>query len=651
MTRAMLRKELATLWTSPVPWVAGAALQAVLAVLFVDQLQARSQAEVQPLFPIAGLLLVVTVPVLAMRAFAEEQRTGNLDVLLAMPVPVLPMAVGKWLAVWLTSLAVLAPALALTGLTVLWGDPDPGPIVTGFLGLALLTGTVAAIGLAASAATSSQALASLVTILGGLVLWFVGSATSGSSTARLLGAFSLSERLRTFAAGGIDIADVAFFAGVAVLGVLMAAVLVRPTAVGVAVAVVVLAATVWGSGRHTLADLTAHETLTLTSITSDVVAAADEDVQITAFVRRGDPARVQTVTLLDRYARLSRHLEVDVVDPGDAPGEVRRLGIDPVLGGVSVQHGDVVELAAGPTEQDITSALARLLRGNDALLCLVTGHGEADVVVPTYDVRGIDLLVEATVPDDCTVVIVAGPQSDLGEGEDALADWVADDGKLLALLDPASDVSLDDLLAPYGLGIERGVVFEGHPDSVVDGDESSPIVRRYSSAHPIVRGLPPTYFPGVQEVTVDDGVRAPGLTVSRLADTSELSYLETRPLQPRFDPGEDVGGPVTIAAAADQSRIVSDDEVGRTRIVVVGDVDFATSEFAGAAANARFLAQAVGWLALDDDLIPLSSNLPDDRPLALTDARVAYARFLGVGAIPGLLLVGGAIVWAARRRR
>ena len=156
MTRAVLRKELATLWTSPVPWVAGAALQAVLALLFVDQLQGRGQAVVQPLFPIAGLLVVVAVPVLAMRAFAEEKRTGNLDVMLAAPVPTLPLAVGKWAGAWLTALAILLPSLALAGLTALWGNPDPGPIVSGFLGLALLAGAVAAMGVLASAATSSH---------------------------------------------------------------------------------------------------------------------------------------------------------------------------------------------------------------------------------------------------------------------------------------------------------------------------------------------------------------------------------------------------------------------------------------------------------------------------------------------------------------
>jgi ABC-2 type transport system permease protein len=645
----MTRKELATLWSSPVPWVAGAALQAVLAVLFVDQLQGRAQAVVQPLFPIAGLLLVVTVPVLAMRAFAEEKRSGHLDVLLAMPVRVVPMAIAKWLAAWLTAVAILLPALALAGLTALWGSPDVGPIVSGFVGLVLLAGAVTAMGVLASAATSSQALAALVTILVGLVLWFVGSATSGSSTARLLGGFSLSERLRTFASGGVDRADVVFFVGEIVVCVLAAAVLVRPRVLPAAVAAVALLVTIWGSGQHTLADLTEHETLTLTAITRDVVGALEDDVTIAAFVGRGDPGRVEAVSLLDRYARLSRHIETEVVDPDDEPGEVRRLGIDTLLGGVAVQRDDDIELAAGATEQDITSALARLVRGNDALLCLTTGHGEVDVTFPTYRTEEIDLLAGDAVPEDCSVVVVAGPQTALDD--DALTEWVADDGKLLALLDPVSDVDLGDVLEPYGLGTRRGVVFEGDPDSIVNGDESSPIIRRYSSAHPIVRNLPPTYFPGVQEVTVDDSATAPGRTISRLADTSEISYLETKPLEPRFDPGEDSGGPITIAAAVDESRVVSDEATARTRIVVVGDVDFATSDFAGAAANARFLSQAIGWLALDDDLIPLSSNLPEARPLDLTDARVTYARFLGVLAIPGLLLVGGAIVWAARRRR
>jgi len=647
VTLAVLRKELATLWTSPVPWVAGAALQAVLAVLFVDQLQGRTQAVVQPLFPIAGLLLVVVVPVLAMRGFAEEQRSGNLDVLRAVGVPALPLAMGKWLAAWLTACALLAPALVLAGLTALWGDPDTGPIVSGFLGLVLLCGAVAAVGTLASALTSSQALAALVTILLTLALWFVGSTTGGSTLDRTLGAISLSERLRTFASGGIDTADVAFFVFVALVAVAVSALrFERRLTLLVVLALGLLS--LGFTGTHRVLDLTEQETLTLTSITRDIVAAVDDDVTITAFVGRADPGRVETVTLLDRYARLSRHVDVDVVDPADAPGDVRRLGIDPIYGGVVVQRGADAEIAAGPTEQDITSALARLVRGVDALVCVTQGSGEHEIDLPTWETEAVDLLVVEAIPDDCSVVVVAGPQTE--PEQDALAEWVADDGKLLALLDPVADVDLEEVLAPFGLGVKRGVVFEGDPEAIVDGDESSPIIRRYSAAHPVVRNLPPTYFPGVQEVVARD-VDVPGLTAARLADTSDVSYLETRPLEPAFDPGEDTGGPITIAAAVDVSRIESESAIARTRIVVVGDVDFATPPFAAAAANGRFLQQIVSWLALDDDLIPLSSNLPLDRPLTLTDARVTYARLLGVGAIPALLLLGGAIVWAVRRRR
>jgi ABC-type uncharacterized transport system involved in gliding motility auxiliary subunit len=210
---------------------------------------------------------------------------------------------------------------------------------------------------------------------------------------------------------------------------------------------------------------------------------------------------------------------------------------------------------------------------------------------------------------------------------------------------------LSALLTPFGLGLKRGVVFEGDSGSIVNGDEASPIVHSYSSAHPVVRGLPPTYFPGVQEVTIDESVHTAGLTVSRLADTSKVSYLETEPLAPSFDPAVDSGGPITIAAAADRSRVVSEAKIARTRVVVVGDVDFATSNFVNEAANGRFLLQAVGWLTLDDELIPLSSNLPKSRPLDLTDARIAYARALGVLMVPGLFLIGGGLVWAVRRRR
>jgi ABC-type uncharacterized transport system involved in gliding motility auxiliary subunit len=156
----------------------------------------------------------------------------------------------------------------------------------------------------------------------------------------------------------------------------------------------------------------------------------------------------------------------------------------------------------------------------------------------------------------------------------------------------------------------------------------------------------------VQSVHVDEAAeeRVAGLTLSRLADTSETSYLETEPLEAVFDPDDDEGGPITVAAAAEQTRN-DGQRVLRTRLVVVGDVDFATDAFLGEAGNATLLVRAVSWLTLDDELLALSPNLPADRPLRLTDARLTYARLLTAGAVPLGFVLAGSLVWAARRAR
>ena len=220
----MLRKELTVLWASSLPYVVGAAFHVVLGVLVVDQLAARSQAVLQPMFPIAGFLLLFAVPVLTMRSFAEESRTGTLDLLLAAPVLPRPLVAAKWLASWLTALAVLAPAVLVVVLVEQWGTPDRGPAVAGFVGLALLTAAVAGVGVLASALTSSQPVAAMTSVFAVLVLWFADTGTSSLSAGRGLAALSLSERLRSFADGALDIADVAYFVALGV-GALVAAAL------------------------------------------------------------------------------------------------------------------------------------------------------------------------------------------------------------------------------------------------------------------------------------------------------------------------------------------------------------------------------------------------------------------------------------------
>ena len=355
-----------------------------------------------------------------------------------------------------------------------------------------------------------------------------------------------------------------------------------------------------------------------------------------------------------------------LLEPSAAPAEAQRLGVDPLVGGLALTMGNRTEDADTATEQDITAAIARLLRGRPRSLCVTSGHGETATGDSTdhglstaagllaqngYRLRTIDLLVQPDVPAGCDAVLVAAPTAPLGTGaSDALASYLARGGRAVVLADPVSTVDLNPLLRPYGLGIRRGIVLETDPAARFPDDPTRPAVLSYESPNPIVHRLPPTFFPGVEQVTVASGT-AGGLSAAALAETSDRSYLERNPADvSHFDPGQDVRGPITIAAAADRSANLGT-TVRRTRVVVVGDVDFATNAFIAQAGNGDLLLRAMDWAAIEQDLVTVSANLPAVRPLDLTEGRLGYARFLLALVVPALFLLGGAITWAVRRSR
>lgn len=439
----------------------------------------------------------------------------------------------------------------------------------------------------------------------------------------------------------------------------------RPIVIVVAALALAVGIEVVAARTSRVVDLTAERSASLTDQTAAIAGGVDETTTVTAFLRPDDPERAPAAALLLRYQRLNARIRFRLLDPAQAVGEQRRLGIDPGLGGVAVARGRKVEVVPTITEQDITGALARLDRGRSATVCFATGHGEAAVADDGpeglsraaallegngYTVLTIDLLANPEVPAGCTGVVLANPVAPLGDAASVLASWLEADGRLLVLADPISDVDVSEVVRGLGLSTRRGIVLEGDPAAARPDDPTSPIVRSYSSSHPVVRRLPPTFFPGLQQVV--DGESAPdsGLVVSRLAETSPLSYLETEPLTSAFDPATDTGGPISVAVAAERSRLEAD-AVRGSRAIVVGDVDFASNAVVEQAGNSTFLVRSLDWLTLDDQLVVLSANLPKDRTIVLTRDRITYARFVSLALLPGLFLLAGAVVWAVRRGR
>jgi ABC-type uncharacterized transport system involved in gliding motility auxiliary subunit len=411
-------------------------------------------------------------------------------------------------------------------------------------------------------------------------------------------------------------------------------------------------------------DLTSESSQTLTDETRAVVSKVRTRVNATVFFAREDGARVTAASLLLRYRRLNGNIDFRLLDPAQAPAEATRLKIDPIFGGIAVEQGGAVEIAKTPTEQDVTAALARLQRGKPSNVCLTRGHGESDpdstlddgfkfavdiLERNGYRPRGVDLLTRPEIPADCDALIIANPVTPLGAAADALAAYLKDGGRAVLLLDPISTVDVEPLIQPFGMRIERGIVLEGDPQLRFPDDPTRPVIPFYRSANPIVNRLPPTFFPGAQAIIATDE-KIGGLTFSELAQTSENSYLEREPLNPSFDERSDIRGPITVAAAIDKSANIGG-EVLRTRIAVFGDSDFASNAYVGEAGNSTFFIRSLDWAVLEEDLVSVSANLPKLRPLELTEGRIAYARILLAGVIPGVFLLFGGAVWAVRRGR
>jgi ABC-type uncharacterized transport system involved in gliding motility auxiliary subunit len=418
-------------------------------------------------------------------------------------------------------------------------------------------------------------------------------------------------------------------------------------------------------------DLTASDSATLSDTTREVLRNLHRRVEITAFFPRDVAGRVEAATLLARYRKANRRITFRVLDPTLAPGEAQRLGVEEV-GSAAVQ--DVsdpkkIEIAQYAIEIDVTSAIARLLRNVQGTACFATGHGERTIEQAGQDglsaaagllrdngyrLRSVDLLISPRVPRSCSALVVAVPENTFeGRSRRALVRYLDAGGKAFVVADPTSDVDLSSVTKPWGLRFLRGIVLEADPGSHLPQDVTAPVVSRYGGGVSVVRGLGPTYFPRAMGVAAKN-TGDPGLTVTGLAYTSPLAYLD-RSDTSRFDPKVDVAGPIALGAAADSSEVerpgTSRASIKRTRVLVWGDVDFATNGFLSDGANARLFVQAIDWLAQPEELVTAVPSFPKVRELDLTQARSRYMLFLMSGVVPGLFVIAGALVWVIRRGR
>src|SRR3954469_20612409 len=178
-TFTIFRRELAGYFATPLAYVFIVVFLVLAGILtfFVGDFFERGQADLQSFFGFHPWLYLVLIPALSMRLWAEERKSGTIELFLTLPIRLGEAVLGKFLAAWIFA----GIALALTfpfWLTVNFlGDPDNGVIAASYLGSWLMAGAVLAIGAAISAATKNQVIAFIVTAALVFILTVAGTTT------------------------------------------------------------------------------------------------------------------------------------------------------------------------------------------------------------------------------------------------------------------------------------------------------------------------------------------------------------------------------------------------------------------------------------------------------------------------------------------
>jgi ABC-type uncharacterized transport system involved in gliding motility auxiliary subunit len=433
------------------------------------------------------------------------------------------------------------------------------------------------------------------------------------------------------------------------------------------------------SFRHSYRiDLTENKRWSLSPQTVKVAGELPVPVKAIAFYRPDQPGKRTAEDLLKQYAsRSDGKFTWEVIDADRNPLVARQYGFESygtVALEATLKDGEKKqEKIQDLDEEKLTNAMIRVTRPGKRVVYFLKGHGEKDpgssdrtgygqmkaaVEKLNYEVKDLVLARETKVPDDVTIVVVAGPQRELLPNEiEALVGFVNRAGKVFFMVDPFQNTGLTATLERWGLGLGNDVIIDISPTGRRAGaGPEIPVVVDYLS-HPITRDFRfATFFPVARTVSVKD--KAPeGVTAQALARTSSESWAETsqeqiRTGQVKPDPGE-ARGPLVIAAVAtiDAKDAPADRKSAKARIVLVGDSDFAANEFVNLSGNRDFFLNTLSWLAEEENLIAVRPKESRSAPVFLTAAQNQVVFLVPVVLIPLTLIVAGVVVVARRRGR
>ena len=209
----IMKRELKSYFSGPIGYIITALFLVINGLLFFAAFFLQNRADLRNFFSMLPILLSFFIPAIAMRVLAEEKRVGSIETLMTLPVREIDVVTGKYLAILIEALVMLAPTLFYVITAEIFGSPDYGPIIGGYAGAIFICAAFAAIGLFSSSITKNQIIAFAVAMAICLVLTFVESFLIflPDGIVKLFSFLSASVHFGSISKGIVDTRDLLYF--------------------------------------------------------------------------------------------------------------------------------------------------------------------------------------------------------------------------------------------------------------------------------------------------------------------------------------------------------------------------------------------------------------------------------------------------------
>jgi len=440
--------------------------------------------------------------------------------------------------------------------------------------------------------------------------------------------------------------------------------------------------------------LSSQTRIELSSRTESILKSMTNHVIVTLYYNKQDDFYPTVVALLNEYRSVNPKISVQTVDYVRDAGEAQKIKEQYKLnsptdenlvifdcdGRIKIANGDALtetklEPVPNSTEREFrrkpvafkgemmfTSMLLAVTNPKPLKAYFLQGHGEpsltdsdemgylkfAAILGQSYiDVEPLQLLGDNTVPDDCNLLIIAGPRTVFSETElQKINQYLAQGGRLFALFNYFSinrPTGLEPMLSRWGVNIIADVVQE--PNNTTSHQD---VITYSFSSHPAVNALIGMALQLIlpRPVSAVDwrNPSADAPKVDELAFSSSDSTLTGEPGGvPRSYP---------LMAAVEQKPVAGiANPRGTTRMIVVGDSFFLGNRQIDSGANRDFVSYAVNWLLDRTALLKGIGPQPvTEFRLTMTRAQLQNVRWLLLGALPSAVLLLGGLVWLVRRK-